>query len=192
MPDPQSDFFREGKSACVYPTASCFLAKDVEKPVICKAAAPGAKNPAPGQVSGKCIRSNSMINNKINSILQAKGVGIQKGQSSHSSWGYTTHSFPGVSWLRHYPRYKHRVTVVKLLQIRNKVSVRKVIITKWIHGPLNSFLLLPLIEKKIQTPCKGLPIIPENLSVIQFSWKNVALLNNVPGTFSISLFQVGE
>lgn len=98
-PSPQSDFFKEGKSTCVYPTASCFLARDMEKPVICIAAAPGANNPAPGQVSGKCIRSNSMINNKINSIPQAKGVGIQRGQASHSSWGYTTHSFPEVSRL---------------------------------------------------------------------------------------------
>ena len=46
---------------------------------------PKANSTVPGQVSGKCIRSNSMINNKINSILKAKGVETQKGQSSNSS-----------------------------------------------------------------------------------------------------------
>lgn len=46
--------------------------------------------------------------------------------------------------------------------------------------------------KKFQTPYEGLPIKPENLSAIQFSWKNVLWLNNVPGTLLVSLFQTGE
>lgn len=86
----------------------------MEKPIIDIAADPGANSTAPGQDSGKRIRSNSMINNKISNILQANRVEIQKGQSSHSSWGYTTHLFPEVNGLHHFPGYMHSVTGVKL------------------------------------------------------------------------------
>lgn len=82
---------RKGGVSLVYPTSSRIWLRERKNPssVWLLPLQPTARPPS--QISGKCIRSNSMINNKINSLLQAKGVEIQKGQSCHFSRGHTAH-----------------------------------------------------------------------------------------------------
>ena len=82
---------RKGGVSLVYPTSSRIWLRERKNPssVWLLPLQPTARPPS--QISGKCIRSNSMINNKINSLLQAKRVEIQKGQSCHFSRGHTAH-----------------------------------------------------------------------------------------------------
>ena len=80
---------RKGGVSLRLPYQLLHLARGTEKLVIGVAA---AKQPW-SQVSVRCIRSNSMISNKIDSLLKADGVEIQKGQSCHLSWDHTAHSF---------------------------------------------------------------------------------------------------
>ena len=63
----------------VYPTSSRIWLREWKNPSSAWLLPLQPTARLPSQVSGNCIRSNSMINNKINSLLQAKGVEIQRG-----------------------------------------------------------------------------------------------------------------
>ena len=70
---------RKGGVSLVYPTSSRIWPREWKNPSSAWLLPLQPTAWPPSQVSGKCIRSNSMINNKINSLLQAKGVEIQRG-----------------------------------------------------------------------------------------------------------------
>lgn len=70
---------RKGGVSLVYPTSSRIWPREWKNPSSAWLLPLQPTARPPSQVSGKCIRSNSMINNKINSLLQAKGVEIQRG-----------------------------------------------------------------------------------------------------------------
>lgn len=84
---------RKGGVSSVYPTSSRIWPRERKNPSSAWLLPLQPTARPLSQVSGKYIRSNSVINNKINRLLQAKGVEIQKGQSCHFSWGHTAHSF---------------------------------------------------------------------------------------------------